>query len=76
MGKYTTYGDVRGTCGHTHRSVRTAEECLRRDRYDCRAAGGYSDRGVYRVIDGYLYDDGIGDYVYPSHGRSTGAVRA
>lgn len=46
--KYTTSGPVRGTCGHKHRSIRTALDCLERDARSCRAAGGYSDRSIER----------------------------
>ncbi len=44
--KYTTQGNVRGECGHSHRSMMTAVKCLRRDGRDCERAGGYSDRMV------------------------------
>jgi hypothetical protein len=49
MTTYTTTGPVRGTCGHEHRSIRTAAECLRRDLDGCRQQGGYSDRSVVRT---------------------------
>jgi len=45
---YTTRGDVRGECGHQHRSLRTAEKCRQRDADGCRGQGGYSDRHVIR----------------------------
>ena len=45
---YTTRGDVRGECGHQHRSLRTAEKCRQRDADGCRGQGGYSDRHVCR----------------------------
>lgn len=47
----TTYhceGDVRGDCGHRHRTYEAAAECLRRDEIGCRSQGGYSDR---RIVD-------------------------
>lgn len=44
MTHYTTHGPVRGSCGHRHRSIRTAQLCADRDH----AAVG-SDREVYRL---------------------------
>ena len=46
---YTTEGDIRGDCGHKHRSFRTAQQCLDKDRAGCKKQGGYSDRNVIRV---------------------------
>lgn len=46
MSTYTTRGSVRGTCGHNHRSMRTAVRCLLHDQSGCRSQGGYSDRMV------------------------------
>ena len=55
MALYTTYGAVRGYCGHNHQNRTTALACLRRDREGCAAQGGYSDRGVYAIdAEGYL----------------------
>ncbi len=45
---YTTDGEIRGSCGHRHRSIETARECVSRDRRGCRRQGGYSDRNVVR----------------------------
>ena len=47
---YTTEGNVRSDCGHTHRTLKTAYECLRKDERGCRKQGGYSDRKVVRVM--------------------------
>jgi len=47
--RYTTKGNVRGSCGHQHRSIRTAEKCRQRDAAGCRSQGGYSDRFVVRI---------------------------
>lgn len=44
---YTTKGSVRGSCGHTHRTISGALRCLERDRSGCKSQGGYSDRSVY-----------------------------
>lgn len=55
---YTTYGSVRGCCGHNHDSLNDAESCLESDRKWCGSQGGYSDREVVLVgEDGYLYAD-------------------
>ena len=67
--KYTTYGSVRGGCGHIHRSEATAERCLASDQRDCRAGGGYSDRAIKLIgTDGYLYHDDAGDQLVCSPG--------
>jgi len=50
---FTTWGPVRGCCGHAHRTREAAEACIDRDDRGCKAGCGrdaYSDRGV-RVID-------------------------
>lgn len=39
-------GEVRGRCGHRHRTENAARACLERDRAGCRKHGGYSDRRV------------------------------
>ena len=46
---YTARGRVRGSCGHKHRSIRTAAICVRRDYVGCERQGGYSDRTVVRT---------------------------
>ena len=48
---YTTTGSVRGTCGHKHRSIRTAYKCVLRDHRGCVSQGGYSDRHVVAIED-------------------------
>jgi hypothetical protein len=47
--RYTTYGSVRGCCGHAHRDIIGARKCLERDAEGCRAQGVYSDRGVRQI---------------------------
>ena len=47
--KYTTWGSVRGGCGHLHRTLGAAEACRIADSRDCKRAGGYSDRLMYAV---------------------------
>ena len=48
---YTTRGDIRGGCGHKHKTVRTAVACLQDDAKGCRKQGGYSDRRVLGIED-------------------------
>lgn len=43
---FTTWGSVRGCCGHAHATREAAEACLQDDRDGCAAQGGYSDREV------------------------------
>lgn len=58
---YTTWGSVRGCCGHRHKTPETAEACRARDNRACAgfSGNGYSDRAVYVTeandpyIDGY-----------------------
>jgi len=47
---YATEGDVRGSCGHVHRNLMTAMDCLKRDRDACKSVGGYSDRHVVCIL--------------------------
>lgn len=55
---FTTYGSVRGCCGHRHTTRSGADRCLARDQAGCESQGGYSDRSVVLVgEDGYLYHD-------------------
>ncbi len=49
---YRNIGPVRGFCGHDHRTLNGAVECLKRDQRDCSAHGGYSDRNVRKYVDG------------------------
>lgn len=46
---YTTQGEVRGCCGHRHRSIEAAHRCLVNDQLGCSRQHGYSDRNVYEV---------------------------
>lgn len=48
---YTTWGNVRGCCGHEHTAFGDAERCRAEDARGCRSQGGYSDRQV-REVDG------------------------
>lgn len=49
---YEAIGSVRGSCGHHHRSVRTAQDCAERDQSGCASQGGYSDRHAHLIEDG------------------------
>jgi len=66
MTTWTTWGPVRGSCGHRHRSEDAAARCLERDRAGCSGQGGYSDREI-RVVRGgragYAVTRGPGDRV-------------
>ena len=44
--------NVRGTCGHKHKTLHGAVDCLRKDQRNCRRQGGYSDRGIHPYEDG------------------------
>ncbi len=46
---YTTWGSVRGCCGHAHKTVEAAEACIDKDHRDCASQGGYSDREVRSI---------------------------
>jgi len=49
---YEAHGSVRGSCGHSHRSIRTAHVCAADDREACRRLPGgnaYSDRSVRAI---------------------------
>lgn len=56
--RYKAHGSVRGSCGHNHRSITTANACAERDASRCESLGGgaYSDRRVVRC-DGRSLDD-------------------
>ena len=43
---YTTRGNVRGCCGHKHRTIEAAKRCADHDQSECSRQGGYSDRRV------------------------------
>ena len=64
---YTTYGPVRGCCGHRHKAYKTAKQCLTSDQASCHIYHGYSDREVV-LIDNYdyLYHDN-GDWIRSNH---------
>lgn len=43
---FACIGQIRGCCGHKHRTIASAEKCLVRDWAGCRRQGGYSDRQI------------------------------
>lgn len=47
---YTTWGEIRGCCGHAHRTFDAAIACIKRDDVGCASQGGYSDRHL-RLIE-------------------------
>jgi len=62
--KYTTRGNIRGCCGHKHRSLDAAIRCVLADQRDCERACGYSDRQAVRS-DGEPIDPD--DYAHRMH---------
>ena len=64
MTGYTTWGSVRGDCGHLHRTYQAAQRCLEQDRRGCRGQDGYSDRHIRvstaRELAGYITTYGPG----------------
>lgn len=54
---YTTTGNVRGCCGHRHRTIDAAYACLKKDQRYCKKIGGYSDRKVAGPKGRTLTDD-------------------
>ena len=65
---YTTWGPVRGDCGHLHKTLTAAERCMVHDQRGCRRQGGYSDRGIREVanraeLDSYDTTRGPGKHV-------------
>jgi hypothetical protein len=74
---YSTYGSVRGCCGHRHQTADAVQRCADRDQARCASQGGYSDRSVCEVNeDGVLYYSVADDSWIPGPGgRSCGAAR-
>jgi hypothetical protein len=46
---YTTRGPVRGCCGHNHQTIKSAYQCVMKDRSLCAQEGRESDRCVQRA---------------------------
>lgn len=49
IGRYTTWGPVRGCCWHAHQTQEAAERCAEQDARWCTGRGAYSDREVREV---------------------------
>ena len=47
--RYTTEGPLRGQCGHKHRDLESAADCLADDDAICAARGGHTDRKILVV---------------------------
>lgn len=47
--QYEAKGRVRGTCGHKHRTIKGAFECIAKDQRGCYRRSGYSDRTIQRL---------------------------
>lgn len=43
---FTTWGTVRGSCGHAHRTLAQAQACVIRDERLCRRTGRDTDRAI------------------------------
>ena len=54
MTTYRCVGDIRGDCGHEHKTIAGAARCLARDEAECAGQGGYSDRELVDS-DGHEY---------------------
>jgi len=67
---YVCVGFVCGWCGIRHRTLRAAERCCAAHQRGCQAAGGYSDRYVYRDED--LPHRMDGDPYWSSHAETVG----
>lgn len=77
-----TWQDVRGACGHRHRTIDAALACAARDASACSRVGGYSDRTtihdhaghtIARIDTSAPWDDCDGEIlaVYPRTGEPT-----
>ncbi len=47
--KFVCVGNVRGWCGHEHKTHSKALECTGKDERKCRQKDGYSDRKPFEV---------------------------
>jgi len=64
MRRYTTVGNVRGSCGHHHQTIESAVRCMQRDQADCKRQGGYSDRNLIALEDGRRVPLKEAEYLY------------
>lgn len=63
---FTTWGRVRGCCGHAHLTIGGAIKCLEADQSGCESQGGHSDRKIRWIwtkkdLDNYDVVYGPGD---------------
>ena len=47
--RYTTHGPLRGKCGHRHKNLDGAIDCLDEDEALCVSRGGHTDRQIFAV---------------------------
>ncbi len=47
--RYTTEGVLRGRCGHHHKKLESAVDCLDADESRCVSLGGHTDRKIFAV---------------------------
>jgi hypothetical protein len=59
-----TIRNVRGNCGHNHRTIEAAVRCKKRDQRDCSAQGGYSDRTILAVEGDHARELTEDEYLY------------
>jgi hypothetical protein len=50
--RYTTEGPLRGRCGHKHKDLESALDCLDADEAICLERGGHTDRKIFVVGSG------------------------
>lgn len=63
---YFCAGNVRGNCGHKHKTLKGAWRCWLADCKSCKKSGGYSDRnvkasnnGIARSLNDHEFDEWI-----------------
>ena len=54
---FVCIGNVRGWCGHIHKTAQAAQACCDRDECGCNKQGGYSDRVIFNLADGKVAVD-------------------
>jgi hypothetical protein len=47
--RYTTHGPLRGKCGHRHKNLDGAIDCLDEDEALCVSRGGHTDRQIFAI---------------------------
>lgn len=78
--KYTTWGPVRGSCGHRHKAYRTAAKCKEKDTHAVTMhslqSRAYSDRVVYRIEGDRAYPADPGGGIKDRDGEANGRPAA